>query len=346
MLNFSDSEEDQNDGRKVLAMEKKDQFDFNAESRYVSLDSVVLEARRLARLDDDRYRGRLGWDEIVWTELESQHRDDSYRVVLQFRTPTRDLEQAQTGEEEFIFDLLGTLLDRQVLVWPVSQSEAQPGEPIPAEPGTQSGETPLGPEEPMPAPEEASEQPEAESDAAPTSADTIEPDQPANDSVLAENLSDLTHARHTGTSASVSMPTRPQSDADRSAPETPVGPAIWVTLAVGILLILFDIRNIWDPAFFPGPDVYTLYSIFPNALRDGWASIFDLTFYGTMFAPIGGALAGFSVYRWRTRSRRAASLLARQRNTISSLLYALAGAALGIGVIQLVLQIYPPELWY
>jgi hypothetical protein len=65
MLNFSDSEEDQNDGTKVLAMEKKDQFDFNAESRYVSLDSVVLEARRLARLDDDRYRGQLGWDEIV-----------------------------------------------------------------------------------------------------------------------------------------------------------------------------------------------------------------------------------------------------------------------------------------
>ncbi len=130
-------------------MEKKDPFDSNAEARYISLDSAVLEARRLARLDDDRYRGRLGWEEIVWTELESQHRDDSYRVALQFRTPTRDLEQAQTGEEEFIFNLLGTILDRQVLVWPVSQSGAQPAEPIPVQPETQPAETAPEPEEPV-----------------------------------------------------------------------------------------------------------------------------------------------------------------------------------------------------
>jgi hypothetical protein len=297
MLNFSGAIGDPSDGRKVVAMEKKDQFDFNAEARYVSLDSVVLEARRLARQDDERYRGRLGWDEIVWTELESQHRDDSYRVVLRFRTPTRDLEQAETGEEEFIFDLMGTLLDRQVLVWPVSQSEAQPAKPIPFQPETQPVETPTEPEETVPAPEEIPNQPEAQSEAEPTLMATDEVSRPGDDLSTVENLVVTTGTGEIEERTSSPLPTGPQTRSNSPVPETTVGPVIWATLAVGVLLILFDLRNMWDPAFIPGPTSYHMYSIFPEALRDAAISAFGLTFYGTLFAPIGGGLGGFAVYR-------------------------------------------------
>ena len=54
----------------------------------------------------------------MWTEAGSEQREDSYRVVLQFRRPARGLVQEQTGEEEFIFDLMGKVQDLPVLAWP------------------------------------------------------------------------------------------------------------------------------------------------------------------------------------------------------------------------------------
>ena len=100
-------------------MEKRDEFDSSGETQgYISLDQAGLEARRLARQDEERYLQRLGWDQIVWTESSSEPREDSYRVVLQFRRPSRGLREEQTGEEEFIFNLTGKLQDRQVLVSP------------------------------------------------------------------------------------------------------------------------------------------------------------------------------------------------------------------------------------
>ncbi len=60
-------------------MKRKDEFDSSGEAvGYISQDQAILEARRLAREDEERYRQRLGWEEIVWTELESQRREDSY----------------------------------------------------------------------------------------------------------------------------------------------------------------------------------------------------------------------------------------------------------------------------
>ena len=104
-------------------MQKKEEFDSTAEGiGYISLDQATLEARRLAREDQERYCQRLGWEEIVWTELESELREDSYRVVLQFRPPVHGAREQQTGQEEFIFDLTGNLTYRQVLAWPRSSS--------------------------------------------------------------------------------------------------------------------------------------------------------------------------------------------------------------------------------
>ena len=100
-------------------MEKKDEFDSSGETAgYISLDQALLEARRLARLNDERYIHQLGWEQIVWAESSSERREDSYRVVLLFRRPARGISAEQTGEDEFIFDLTGQLQDRQVLVWP------------------------------------------------------------------------------------------------------------------------------------------------------------------------------------------------------------------------------------
>jgi hypothetical protein len=108
---------------------KEDKFDFTAEGEafgYISLDQAVLRARLLVRQDEVRYLERLGWDEVVWAEINSDQREDTYRVVLQFRRPSRGLVEEQTGEEEFLFDLAGNLQDRQVLVWPEIGSMSEP----------------------------------------------------------------------------------------------------------------------------------------------------------------------------------------------------------------------------
>ena len=110
--------------------EKHDEFDFDSAGEapaYISLDQAVLQARHLARQDEARYLERLGWEEVVWTEISSEQREDSYRVVLKFRRPARGLQEEQTGEEEFLFDLTGVLQDRQVLLWPEGAAENSQG---------------------------------------------------------------------------------------------------------------------------------------------------------------------------------------------------------------------------
>ena len=99
---------------------KEEKFEFTAEGEalYISLDQAVLKARRLARESEQLYLQRLRWDEIVWLEASSESREDSYRVVLKFQRPARGMSEEQTGEEEFLFDLMGEVLDHQVLVWP------------------------------------------------------------------------------------------------------------------------------------------------------------------------------------------------------------------------------------
>ena len=119
-------------------------------------------------------------------------------------------------------------------------------------------------------------------------------------------------------------------------------------MGVGILLTLFDLRNMWDPSFIPGPTSYNMSSIFPEALRDAAISAFGLTFYDTMFSPIGGALSGFAVYRWRTRNIRTEDARPSSKppqDVISSVLHVLIGSVLGIGVVWLVLQAYPAYTW-
>ena len=116
-------------------MEKRDEFDSSGETQgYISLDQAGLDARRLARQDEERYLQRLGWDQIAWTDRSSEQREDSYRVVLQFRRPTRGLGEEQTGEEEFIFNLTGELQDRQVLVWPEGVTSGTGFAPAPSSP--------------------------------------------------------------------------------------------------------------------------------------------------------------------------------------------------------------------
>ena len=106
-----------------------EKFDFTAEGEaldYISLPQAVLLARRQARESDERYKERLGWEEIVWAELRSEAvGEDYYRIVLQFRRPARGILEEQTGEEEFLFDLTGVLQDRQVLLWPENLSAGQ-----------------------------------------------------------------------------------------------------------------------------------------------------------------------------------------------------------------------------
>jgi len=108
-------------------MEKRDQFDSSGQVKgYISLDQAMLLARQRAREDAQLYRRRLGWEEIVWSELSSEQREDTYRVVLQFRRPARLVREEQTGEEEFVFDLTGKLEFRQVLAWPEGAESAPP----------------------------------------------------------------------------------------------------------------------------------------------------------------------------------------------------------------------------
>jgi hypothetical protein len=108
---------------------EEEKFDFTPEGEvldYISLQQAVLLSRRQARESDERYKERLGWEEIVWAELRSETvGEDYYRIVLQFRRPTRGILEEQTGEEEFLFDLTGVLQDRQVLLWPESLSAGQ-----------------------------------------------------------------------------------------------------------------------------------------------------------------------------------------------------------------------------
>lgn len=139
---------------------KEDQFDFTREGEalgYISLDQAVLQARTQVRQDEARYLERLDWDEIVWAELDSEQREDSYRVVLQFRRPARGLREEQTGEEEFLFDLAGILLDRQVLLWPEGFGAIERGSntsevPEPLVPTSQAEEPPLVADSPSSSP--------------------------------------------------------------------------------------------------------------------------------------------------------------------------------------------------
>ena len=122
--------------------EEKFEFTSKGEALYISLDQAVLKARRLAREGEQHYLQRLRWDEIIWIESNSETREDSYRVVLKFQRPARRTSEEQTGEEEFLFDLMGEVLDRQVLVWPVvggdasvlTSGPAPPREPTKREP--------------------------------------------------------------------------------------------------------------------------------------------------------------------------------------------------------------------
>ena len=108
---------------------EEEKFDFTGEGEvldYISLQQAVLLSRRQARESDERYKERLGWEEIVWAELRSETvGEDYYRIILQFRRPARGILEEQTGEEEFLFDLTGVLQDRQVLLWPESLSAGQ-----------------------------------------------------------------------------------------------------------------------------------------------------------------------------------------------------------------------------
>jgi len=102
-------------------MKKHDSFEIDSageEVAYIGLSQAMLEARKIVRREEERYCSQLGWDGIVWTEVRSERRDDYYWIILRFTQPARDIAEAQTGEEEFVIDEVGNLIDRQVLVWP------------------------------------------------------------------------------------------------------------------------------------------------------------------------------------------------------------------------------------
>jgi len=129
---------------------KEEKFDFTSEGEdvgYISLDEARVRARLQARESDERYKERLGWGEVVWADLRSEALgEDYYKVVLQFRSPGREVSEEQTGEEEFLFDLTGTLLDRQVLHWPevadttVASAISTALEPLTTEPKVDSSQ--------------------------------------------------------------------------------------------------------------------------------------------------------------------------------------------------------------
>ena len=75
-------------------MVKKDEFTPEGEALgYISLDQATLKARTLAMQDEERYRTRLGWDELVWVVSSAETTDDYHRVVVQFRRPARGAEE-------------------------------------------------------------------------------------------------------------------------------------------------------------------------------------------------------------------------------------------------------------
>ncbi|MCH7800725.1 MAG: hypothetical protein IIC24_04180 [Chloroflexi bacterium] len=115
-------------------MDKRDSFDIDdtgEEIAYITLPQAVIKARQVVRQEDAYYRERLGWQEIVWTEKQYEKRDDYYWVVLKFSQPTRGIAEVQTGEEEFVFDEVGNLVDRQVLLWPDGSSAPVEQDPTP-----------------------------------------------------------------------------------------------------------------------------------------------------------------------------------------------------------------------
>ncbi len=82
--------------------EKRDSFEFDdagEEMDYISLDQAVLRARQMAQDDEERYRQRLNWDAIVWSEISSERREDTYRVLLQFRRPVADSAKSRPAKK-------------------------------------------------------------------------------------------------------------------------------------------------------------------------------------------------------------------------------------------------------
>ena len=108
---------------------KEDKFEFTSDGEalgYIGLDQAVLLARQSSRQLDDEIRQRLNWATVVWETSYSDQREDSYQIVLRFRPPVRRLEEEQTGEVEFLFSLVGELIDQQVIAWPEGTQERVP----------------------------------------------------------------------------------------------------------------------------------------------------------------------------------------------------------------------------
>ena len=117
---------------------EEEKFDFTSDGEeigYISLDQAILLARQQAQEDGERHRRRLDWDEIIWSEITAEEREDTFRIVLQFRRPGRVVYEEQTGEEEFVFNQTGALVFRQVLAWPEGGApQEEPSAPIPMSP--------------------------------------------------------------------------------------------------------------------------------------------------------------------------------------------------------------------
>ena len=126
---------------------EQEKFDFTPQGEgYISLDAAIVNARRLVRQDEQHYLDRTGWEEIVWSTKESDARDDSIRVILQFQRPGRELPEEESGQEEFLFDYHGELQDRQVLSWPNHSSVPTVTEPAPTPiptPASMPSQTPM-----------------------------------------------------------------------------------------------------------------------------------------------------------------------------------------------------------
>jgi len=102
---------------------EEEKFDFTSEGKgYISLNAAIVNARRLVRQDEQRCLNRTGWVGIVWSTRESDARDDSIKVILQFQRPGRELLEDESGLEEFLFDYNGELQVRQVISWPDNSS--------------------------------------------------------------------------------------------------------------------------------------------------------------------------------------------------------------------------------
>jgi hypothetical protein len=106
-------------------MPKDDPFELTGEAiGYISLDQALLKSIEIANRDQERYKERL-----AWTEKGSEHREDSYMVQLWFWNPdfrSQPTEMSSwndnAGIEEFVFNHLGELQNRQTLVWPTPQT--------------------------------------------------------------------------------------------------------------------------------------------------------------------------------------------------------------------------------